>query len=489
MAAEATPPRVPVTIITGFLGAGKTTLLNYILTADHGKRICVIENEFGEDIGVEALVAKDGAGGSVVEDFFELSNGCLCCTVRDDLVETLERVLQRRDRYDYIIVETTGMANPGPVATAFWQDDALESAMRLDGIVTVADCKLLAGQLDRVRVDGGVNEAQRQIAHADVVILNKTDLVSPAGRDAVRARVASINPTCVAIEAERAVVSLDRLLDLEAFSASRLQDQLLRGPTPAAQSAEPASSPPCSARDHGHDHHDHSAHCGCGVAARNEHGRSGADEVMTVVVEVAGALDERLLTKFIGSVVWEDEGAPDRDRSMLTVGSQAPVLPASGSSGAAPRAGPLAAPEASGSGGAGGNVETAAAAAAAAAAANDDDDDDDDPPLLAEPTEADAAAAAAGTAAAGTAAAAARTRCREDAMDILRIKGVVAVADPGTGSAHRCKHVLQGVEDVFEVRETSEPWGSSEQLSKVLFIGMNLNKDRLAEGLRQCVAV
>lgn len=465
---------MPCLLRTGFLGAGKTTLLNYILTADHGKRICVIENEFGEDIGVEALVAKDGAGGSVVEDFFELSNGCLCCTVRDDLVETLERVLQRRDRYDYIIVETTGMANPGPVATAFWQDDALESAMRLDGIVTVADCKLLAGQLDRLRVDGGINEAQRQIAHADVVILNKTDLVPPAGRDAVRARVASINPTCVAIEAERAVVSLDRLLNLEAFSATRLQDQLLRGPTPAAPSAEPSSSSAGTSHDHDHDHHEHGADCGCDIAARNEHGRSGADEMMTTVVEVAGPLDERVLTKFIGSVVWEDEGAPDRDRSMLTVGSQAPA-PSKTSTGG------VTAPV--------GAVSATAAMISGVASDGDgnDDDDDDEPPPLAEPTEADTAAAAAGTAAAGTAAAAALTRGREGAMDILRIKGVVAIADPATGSVHGYKHVLQGVEDVFEIRETSEPWGSTAPLSKVLFIGMNLNKERLAEGLRKCV--
>lgn len=134
---------VPVTIITGFLGSGKTTLLNWILTERHGKRIAVIENEFGEEIGVENLIAKGGgtSTGESFDEFYELGNGCICCTVKDDLVLTLERLMQKRHLFDYILIETTGLANPGPLASIFWLDDALQSKLYLDSIVTVVDVK------------------------------------------------------------------------------------------------------------------------------------------------------------------------------------------------------------------------------------------------------------------------------------------------------------------------------------------------------------
>ena len=116
-------------------------MLNYILTAKHGKRIAVIENEFGDEIGVESLIAKDGANGEWFDEFFSLGNGCICCSVRDDLVNTLERLLERKDKFDYILIETTGMANPGPLASTFWLDEELESQMHLDGVITIVDSK------------------------------------------------------------------------------------------------------------------------------------------------------------------------------------------------------------------------------------------------------------------------------------------------------------------------------------------------------------
>ncbi len=125
-----TESKIPITIITGFLGSGKTTLLNYILKEKHGKRIAVIENEFGEEIGIESLIARDGNDGEVFEEFFELGNGCICCSVKGELVVTVEKLLKRKDKFDYILIETTGLANPGPLAATFWLDKEQESEVR-----------------------------------------------------------------------------------------------------------------------------------------------------------------------------------------------------------------------------------------------------------------------------------------------------------------------------------------------------------------------
>ena len=211
-----TPQKVPVTILTGFLGSGKTTLLNRILSEEHGKRIAVIENEYGE-VGIDQALVIDAE-----EEIFEMSNGCICCTVRGDLIRVLSNLMKRRDKFDYVLVETTGLADPGPVAQTFFMDEDISSEYALDGIVTLVDAFHIDQQLGRS------DESTEQIAFADVVVLNKTDLASGEGLDEIETRIREMNRMTKIVRAENADVPVDTVLNLSAFN---LDQALERRPT------------------------------------------------------------------------------------------------------------------------------------------------------------------------------------------------------------------------------------------------------------------
>jgi G3E family GTPase len=240
---ELTSQKIPVTVLTGYLGAGKTTLLNRILSENHGKKYAVIVNEFGE-IGIDndLIIGAD-------EEVFEMNNGCVCCTVRGDLVRILDGLMKRKGKFDAIIVETTGLADPAPVAQTFFVDEDVQKNARLDAVVTVADAKWLS---DRLK---DAPEAKNQIAFADVIVLNKTDLVSKAELAEVEARIRGINPYAKLHRTERCKVALSDVLERGAFDL----DRILEIEPEFLEVGDDHHHDHDHDHDHGHDHHhDHS---------------------------------------------------------------------------------------------------------------------------------------------------------------------------------------------------------------------------------------
>ncbi|MFZ2102374.1 MAG: GTP-binding protein [Oricola sp.] len=242
---------IPVTVLTGYLGSGKTTLLNRILTEDHGKRYAVIVNEFGE-IGIDNYLIVESD-----EEIYEMNNGCICCTVRGDLVRVVEGLMRRPGRFDAIVVETTGLADPAPVAQTFFMDDDVRSKTRLDAVVALADAKFLPARLKDSR------EAEDQIAFADVVLLNKTDLVSEEELHTLEHTIRAINPHARIHRTERSNIALSEILDRGAFDLQRALENdphFLEHDHP-----DHACGPDCD-HDHGHEHghhhhgHDHDHH-------------------------------------------------------------------------------------------------------------------------------------------------------------------------------------------------------------------------------------
>lgn len=258
--------KTPVTVLTGYLGAGKTTLLNRILTEDHGKRYAVIVNEFGE-VGIdnELIVGAD-------EEVFEMNNGCVCCTVRGDLIRVLSGLMKRKGGFDAIIVETTGLADPGPVAQTFFVDDDVKAKTELDSVTTVVDAKHLPLRLADSR------EAVEQIAFADQIVLNKTDLVTEAELKAVEAAIRRINPLAPIHRAQRSNVPLDAILGRGGFDLARITDIAPEFLNPAHGEEGHVHDEDC---DHDHDHHDHDH-------SHHDHGHAHAHEDHAAAAGIRG---------------------------------------------------------------------------------------------------------------------------------------------------------------------------------------------------------
>jgi G3E family GTPase len=305
--------KIPVTVLTGYLGAGKTTLLNRILSEDHGHKFAVIVNEFGE-IGIDndLVVGAD-------EEVFEMNNGCICCTVRGDLIRIVEGLMKRRGKFDAIIVETTGLADPAPVAQTFFVDDDVQERSRLDAVVTVADAKWLSARLK------DAPEAKNQIAFADVIILNKMDLVSEEEAREVEGRIRAINPYAKLHKTTKCQVPLDAVLGRNAFDLERILE------------IEPEfleCGPDCDHPDHDHDHHHHDHGHDHGHHHHHDHGHGHGhghhhhhhgglkvyhdEEMQSVSVLVDGDLDPNKFMPWINDLVQREGPNILRSKGILS---------------------------------------------------------------------------------------------------------------------------------------------------------------------------
>ncbi|BGO97219.1 COBW domain containing protein 2 [Rhodotorula toruloides] len=211
--------KVPLTVLTGYLGAGKSTLLDYILKEQHGRRIAVIMNEFGDTTDIESKAISVQSDEAMVEEWLELNNGCLCCSVRDTGLLAIINLMEKKGRFDQIMLETTGLADPAPIIESFWNEPALNLEVGLDAVVAVVDAAGIEKQLQEPRPDGSYNEAQRQVATADVILLNKVDLVQPEDLDRIEAALRSINSTALIHRTTRSSIDLSLILDLNIYAS------------------------------------------------------------------------------------------------------------------------------------------------------------------------------------------------------------------------------------------------------------------------------
>ncbi|MEB3198197.1 MAG: GTP-binding protein [Candidatus Sericytochromatia bacterium] len=443
--------KVPVTVLTGFLGAGKTTLLNRILTEEHGLRIAVIENEFGE-IGIDNQIVINAE-----EEIFEMNNGCICCTVRGDLIRILGQLMRRKDRFDHIVIETTGLADPAPVAQTFFVDDEMKESLQLDGIVTLVDAHHLSLHLDSDA------EALAQVAFADVIVINKTDLVTPDEVDALEARLRGINAVARIERAAHAAIPIEAAIRVGGFDLDRalaIKPTFLEPEWPF----EAASVYELAAGRHE-----------LVLAA-------GPDPSIDVLLEslptasedALAAVEQAALVRFTADPESVLPGAtlkPDAPPLTLDVQAERNVyqidIPAPGAYVLYSQHGPeefdlaLCGPDG-----------TALAPAFVRAYAPDHEHDESvgsvglelDAPLDSQKLNAWMG-----------------SLLRERGVDIFRSKGVLHIA----GQARR--FVFQGVHMLFDGRP-GEPWGDAPRKSQLVFIGRNLDRQALTEGFLACRA-
>jgi G3E family GTPase len=278
---------IPTTILTGFLGAGKTTLLNRILREDHGLRIAVIENEFGQENIDNEILVQDSK-----EQIVEMNNGCICCTVRGDLIVALCALAQKRDagqlQFDRIVIETTGLANPGPVAQTFFVDEEVGSHYMLDAIITVVDARHAMAQLDQHE------EAQRQVGFADKILLSKTDLVSLDERAQLVARLKRINPRAPIGTADFGRTPIEDVLDIKGFNLNEKldidPDFLITGPGHVHEDGAPCAD---TCTEHDHEHHEHHDH----------HNGRHSDDIAAFAFKSTRPFDSARLDEFLGTLV------------------------------------------------------------------------------------------------------------------------------------------------------------------------------------------
>ncbi len=273
---------IPVTILTGFLGSGKTTLLKHILTEDHGKKIAVIENEFGEENIDNEILIQDSN-----EQIVQMSNGCVCCTIRGDLVTALNQLWEQRKNkqinFDRVVIETTGIANPGPVAQTFFMDDDVAEHYALDAVVTLVDAKHGDVQLNEHE------EAQQQVGFADQIFITKTDVVEPKTIQALRNRLVHMNPKAPIKEIQKGVVNLDEVFDLHGFNLNAKLD------------IDPHFLEQENHDDCGHDHsHDHDHH---GHDHHDHHHHGHTDRIQSFVFRSEKPFDHKKLEDFLGGIL------------------------------------------------------------------------------------------------------------------------------------------------------------------------------------------
>ncbi len=302
--------KIPVTVLTGFLGAGKTTLLNYILREKHGRKIAVIENEFGE-IGIDGGLVLEST-----EEIYEMTNGCVCCVgaVREDLVRIVRMLVERPDRLDHIIVETSGLADPYPVAQTFFLDDPIAKQVTLDAVVTMVDAKHIAAHLDDLVLDGSDNQAVDQIVCADRIVINKVDLVGPDDIASLTQRIRGLNATAEIVESSYAQIDLSRILGVGANEFSQIL----------------VETDGLHEEDHTHEHHHDEHEAQHAHEHEHAHDEDHADHqhdesVSSVGIEVDADIDLDALQAWLAELREADAANLFRMKGILAV--QRPVAP------------------------------------------------------------------------------------------------------------------------------------------------------------------